>query len=125
MSESHKNISTMGAQGDVIFRRVPAIPATAKLVPRKGKIIATHSETGHHHTIADKAVSYFEVPGDSLVAYLRLDDGLDAAHGGVDVVHERPWDTHQTLRLLGKPGDVWEIRRQREWAPEGWRRVAD
>jgi hypothetical protein len=29
-----------------------------------------------------------------------------------DVVHQRPYDTHATLRL---PKGYWEIRRQREW----------
>ena len=68
----------------------------------------------------------FEEPkGNGLVCYLRMDIGLDADIGGVDVVHHRPWDTHETIRLLGNPGDVWEVRCQREHTPEGWRRVED
>ena len=39
-----------------------------------------------------------------------------------DVEHLWPFDTHETIRLT--PGK-WEIRRQREWSPEGWRRVED
>ena len=39
-----------------------------------------------------------------------------------DVVHQRPFDTHETLRL---DGPVWKVVRQREAAPEGWRQVAD
>jgi hypothetical protein len=119
-----KSISNSGAQGDVLFRRVPSVPKTAVKRKRSGALVVAHSETGHHHSIADKAVSHFEVPGDSLVCYLRLDDGLGDL-GGVDVVHHRAWDTHEAMRLLGKPGDVWEVRRQREWTPEGWRRVED
>lgn len=120
-----KIIENMGAQGDVIFRRVAAIPANAIERKRVGELVVAHSETGHHHSIADRAVSHFETPGDSLTCYLRFDVGLDANVGGVDVVHHRAWDTHETLRLLGKPGDVWQVRRQREWTPEGWRRVED
>lgn len=120
-----KIIETIGAQGDVIFRRVAALPSNVVEHKRNGDLVVAHSETGHHHSIADRAVSHFEAPGDSLTCYLRFDAGLDADIGGVDVVHRRAWDTHETLRLLGKPGDVWQVRRQREWTPEGWRRVED
>ncbi len=115
-----KIASKIAAQGDVLFRRVPSLPANAVERKRAGDLVVAHSETGHHHSIADRAVSHFEVPGDSLVCYLRMDDV-----GGIDVVHHRAWDTHETVRLLGAPGDVWEVRRQREWSPEGWRRVED
>ena len=118
-----KEIKDMAAQGDCLFRRVSAIPAGAVEVPRKGPIIVAHSETGHHHAIESVFVRQYDVPGNSLVSYLQMDVGLTDA--GADVVHHRPWDTHETLRLLGKPGDVWEVRRQREWSPEGWRRVED
>ena len=40
----------------------------------------------------------------------------------VDLEHLRSTDTHETLRL--EPG-IWEVRRQREYSPEGWRRAAD
>lgn len=114
------------AQGDVLFRRVSAVPANAKRVERKGPLIVAHSETGHHHVVEQDHVSMFEVPGNPLVAYLQLEGPCEMG-GGIDVVHQRPWDTHETVRLLGTPAgsDVFEIRRQREWAPEGWRRVAD
>ena len=55
-------------------------------------------------------------------AYLRVPAGDYA-----DVVHRRPWDTHQTLRLLADGGGdtIYEIGRQREYVPDGWRRVED
>jgi hypothetical protein len=114
-----KAIKNIGAQGDVLFRKVASVPKEAKKVERKGPMVVAHSETQHHHVVEDPC-AMFEVPGNSLVAYLQL-EGAD----GVAVVHQRPWDTHETLRLLGKPGDVFEVRRQREWTPEGWQRVAD
>jgi hypothetical protein len=119
-----KIVNKCAAQGDVLFRRVTEIPKTAVEQKRTGDLVVAHSETGHHHSIADKAVTAFAEPGDSLTCYLRMDSGIDAV-GGVDVVHHRAWDTHETIRLLGKPGDVWQVRRQREWTPEGWRRVED
>jgi len=115
-----KNVEKIGAQGDVLFRRVKAIPEKyVRQENRSGPLVVAHSETGHHHTIYDASVAMFEAPGDPLVCYLQLGDGA------CEVVHQRPWDTHEALRLLGQPGDIWEVRRQREWAPEGWRRVAD
>ena len=114
----------MAAQGDCIFVKVKALPEGAKELPRKGPIIVAHSETGHHHAVDSLHVKAFEVPGNSLVTYLRFDNGVSEV-GGADVVHHRPWDTHEMIRLLGKPGDVWQVRRQREWTPEGWRRVED
>ena len=116
-------VKNRAAQGDVLFRRVKAVPDTAVKVARTGPLVVAHSETGHHHVIESDAVTMFEVPGNPLVAYLQL-EGPDCG-AGIDVIHRRPWDTHETLRLLGKPGDVFEVRRQREWTPEGWQRVAD
>lgn len=120
-----KTIKHIGAQGDVLFIKVAKIPANAVKVDRKGgPIVAASSETGHHHVVEEPTSDYFEVPGDPLVAYLQLGDGT-AELGGADVVHQRGWDTHETQRLLGKPGDVYEIHRQREGGLESWRPVAD
>lgn len=105
------------AQGDVLLRVVDKIPENATLSQWSGRIIVTHSETGHHHIIDDAGCVRYEV-NDPLVCYLRI----DGPHA--DLVHARPWDTHATIRLLGG-GTVYEVRRQREHTPEGWRRVAD
>lgn len=117
-----KAIQTMGAQGDVLFRRVKALPKGLKEVDAKSsrKVVA-HSETGHHHAIDDAGVRMYQ-GDDPMTCYLMLES---ADH--CDVVHHRPWDTHETLRLLGEGGfgSVFEVRRQREYSPEGWRRVED
>jgi len=112
-------------QGDVMFTRCQEIPKEAKLID--GNIVA-HSETGHHH-VAEGAEVY--TCDDGLTLYMQmtgLSDAKKAKAKGpqhVDVVHKRSFDTHETLRLLGNPGDIWKIRRQREYVPEGWRRVED
>lgn len=111
----------LAAQGDVVFRRIPALPKGVTEEKRVGKLIVAHSETGHHHSIHSGEVKMFrKLESDALVCYLQL-EGVDHC----DVVHERPFDTHETIRLLGGPGAVWEIRRQREYVPNGWRRVED
>lgn len=119
-------IKNRGAQGDVMFRRAKAVPDGFVKSMAAGPIVVAHSETGHHHVVEDPTESclHFTSPTDSMVAYLQLGDECIGA-GGIDIVHQRPFDTHETLRLLGKPGDVFEVRRQREWTPEGWRQVAD
>jgi hypothetical protein len=119
-----KTIEKVGAQGDVLFRKIAALPPGLKRHEEKGPIVIAHSETGHHHTVEETAGVYYTDPKSSMIAYLQLGDGC-TAFGGADVVHHRPTDTHETMRLLGMPGDVFEIRRQREWSPEGWRRVED
>ena len=116
-----KTIKQIAAQGDVLFRRVPSVPPNATAEKRDGRLILAHSETGHHHAIDDDGVVRYEV-GDPLVCYLAM----TGPHA--DVVHHRTWDTHETIRLLGGSPEtpaIWEVRRQREHTPEGWRRVED
>jgi hypothetical protein len=104
------HVKSIAAQGDVLFRRIPALPGDVIEQPRVGRLVVAHSETGHHHAIDDLGVRLFErQQRDPLICYLSVDG--DSA----DVVHHRAHDTHQTLRLV--PG-VWEVRRQREWTFE-------
>lgn len=112
-----KIIEKQGAQGDVLFRRIKEIPPGLTEKPReKHGIVVAHSETGHHHIIPDAAVAHFmDTKGNGLISYLRVDTSAD-------VVHLRPFDTHETIRL---GAGAWEVRRQREYTPEGWRRVED
>jgi hypothetical protein len=118
MAKKHK-VKYFGAQGDVIFRKVKEIPKGFSATPSTSSVIVAHSETGHHHSVDVAGVRLYVGP-DPLVAYLQLET-VDSC----DVVHHRTWDTHETLSLLGGKGSIWEIRRQREYTPEGWRRVQD
>lgn len=118
-----KIINNMAAQGDVIIRRVSNLPAGVKEVEHKTSIVIAHSETGHNHVAvcdSPNGIRRFEMPGNALRSFLQIDDGNQ-----IDIEHLRSFDTHETLRFLCKPGDVFEVRRQREWTPEGWRRVED
>lgn len=108
-----------------MFLRVSRLPGGVTECTRdNGRLVVAHSETQHHHAVDSLHARMYSDPKDPLVCYLQMDAGCEDI-GGVDVVHHRAWDTHETLRLLGKPGDVWQVRRQREWTPEGWRRVED
>lgn len=122
-----KEVKKCAPQGDVLMFRVEKLPDHAQPVkPENGMLLVTHSETGHHHAVdARPGLALFQHPTDPLVGWLRITK--EAQHA--DVVHHRPWDTHETLRLLysdSPAGEtIFEIRRQRERAPEGWRRVED
>lgn len=116
-----KTFEKSAAQGDVLFRRVAKVPAEAKLVKTKGPVVVAHSETGHHHAFVERAGVKLYSTDNPLVCYLQIAD-FDAPGGVVELKHLRPFDTHESIGF--KPG-CYEVRRQRERAPEGWRRVAD
>lgn len=110
-------VQNQAAQGDVMFRRVDALPEGAKpLNAEGGAFIVAHSETGHNHVVMERpGITYFSAM-DDLRAFLIVEG--DPA----PVEHRRSFDTHETIGLA--PG-IWEVRRQREYTPEGFRRAAD
>lgn len=116
-----KTFENVCAQGDVMLRRVDAIPADAKLLPAKdGMVVITHSETGHDHVMVlgrDDAEPAVQMYGSDnpLLAWIKV-------NRPTELEHKRPFDTHEAI--LFPPGN-YEVRRQREYTPEGWRRVED
>lgn len=107
-----------GAQGDILIIPIDAIPPGAKMAKPEGqKFIIAHSETGHHHVIDRARAEVYEAADDEFVAYIRtLGDGAE-------ITHERPFDTHETVAL--EPNSTYEVRRQREYVAEGFRKAAD
>lgn len=119
-----KTVSTMAAQGDVIFWRVDRLPDGVTEVIRKDgePLVVTHSETGHHHVITSRNARMFNLAKNALMAYLVIEKakGRGKIKDVAKVEHLRPYDTHEALAL--EPG-VWEVRRQREHTPDGWTRA--
>ncbi len=110
-------VKKLCAQGDVLFRRIETFPSDVVERDAGKQLVVAHSETGHHHAIEPGAAKLFEkLERDPMVCFLQIDGDY------ADVVHHRPTDTHETVRLLK---GCWEVRRQREWTPEGLRRVED
>lgn len=107
-------IEKVGAQGDVLFMRLTAVPEGAAL-ESEGRAIVAHSETGHHHVVEAQGLEFFKDPKDPMTCYLRLAEDAD-------VVHLRPYDTHAPVTL---PAGSWAVRRQREYTPDSWRMVQD
>ena len=111
-------VTRQAAQGDVLIRKVDELPVRVTKVKSNGKLVIAHSETGHDHVVQDPNVVMYELPDNPLVCYL-------VAANPFEVIHQRAFDTHAPLLLDGGGEAVWEVRRQREYIPEGWRRVED
>ena len=116
-----KTFKNCAAQGDLMIRRIEKLPENLNLMnAENGAYIMAHSETGHHHVIAERQnVRVFE-SGDPLISYLEVIEATEETETLIE--HLRSFDTHESLLIT--PG-IYEIRRQREYTPEGWRRVAD
>lgn len=116
-----KTFENNAAQGDLMIRRIEKLPAgVTKVQSVKGFHVVAHSETGHNHVIADRPNVALYTSGDSMVSYLEVIEAADATETLLE--HLRSFDTHETIKI---PNGVFEIRRQREYTPEGWRRVED
>lgn len=116
-----KTFKDQCAQGDLYIRRIPAIPANATpMQAEKGRFVVAHSETGHDHVIAERPGVQAFVTDDPMVMYLRVIEATEQTEALLE--HLRSFDTHETIAI--PPGD-YELRRQREYTPEGWRRVED
>lgn len=114
-----KTFKKQAAQGDMLINRIDdsEVPAAAKEIsPEGNRLIVAHSETGHHHWINKAEARFYGVDNDPMVCFLRI----DGDHA--DLFHERSFDTHETLRL---PKGTYRINRQREYTPQGWRRIED
>lgn len=113
-----KTFEIQAAQGDVLLTKISKMPDD--VIEQKsinGRFIIAHSETGHSHTVAERQGVRFFSGKDPMIAYLEVIDSVE-----VTLEHERTFDTHEALLLKG---GTYEIRRQQEYTPEGWRRVLD
>ncbi len=114
-----KTFTRMAAQGDMLLIRINSVPDNAVIVPSEnGEYVLAHSETGHNHVVMERpSVSLKADPVDQFRAYLTV-----SGDEPVDLLHKRAYDTHETLSI--QPG-MYEIRRQREYTPEGFRKAQD
>lgn len=112
-----RTFQDQAAQGDLLLKRIDTLPGDSVATAPLEVVVLAHSETGHHHAISAPlgAVELFG-SGTPNLAYLRVN--LDF----VELKHHREFDTHETLNISR---GVYEVRRQREWAPEGWRTIED
>lgn len=106
----------MYAQGDLLFVRTRANVASARLVT--DGVLATGEGSGHTHRLRPgqqaavllmAGIMYVEAKRQAVVEHVVLPS-------------ESPTGEHADVTL---PEGLWEVRRQREWTPEGYRQVID
>lgn len=111
-----KTFKNSAAQGDILIIRLAQLPTdVTRQAAKNGRHIVAHSETGHHHTVSARGVELYHAANDPMIMYLVVEETAD-------LVHNRAFDTHETIRF---DKGIYEIRRQREYTPEGWRRIED
>ena len=101
----------MKRQGDLLFVRLTEITEKARENP-DGRVLARGEATGHSHAIAEADLAHCEVfldGADRLIVRAKAD---------VNVIHQE----HDQVAL---ESGTWEVRRQREYEPAGWRHVRD
>jgi len=114
-----KTFKMMAAQGDMLIRRIDRLPSN--VVPERaasdGVYVLAHSETGHNHVVLERpGVTLHKDPVDQFRAFLTV------TGDPVELEHLRSYDTHETILVTE---GVYEVRRQREYTPEGFRKAQD
>ncbi len=116
-----KTFKNCAAQGDVMIRRIDKLPdGIEESVKENGRFVVAHSETGHNHVIEASPNVHLYDGEDPFVSYLQVVEATDATETLLE--HMRSFDTHETLKI---PPGFFEVRRQREHTPEGWRKAQD
>lgn len=106
------------AQGDILITPIGKIPKTVRAISPSGEyFVIAHSETGHHHVIDRTKAEVYEAADDAFIAYIRT------FSDPVEIKHLRSFDTHESYLL--EPNKVFQVRRQREYVPQGFRAAAD
>jgi hypothetical protein len=101
-------------QGDLLLVPVAGLPERVQLIGRGRLVLAEGEAAGHAHVVDDERASVYRLGGPGAVTYLEV-----AGAQPVFLVHEE----HDRLDVA--PG-VYEVRRQREYAPQArFRRVSD
>jgi hypothetical protein len=120
-----KFLETIAAQGDILISKESTLPPDLLAVDKldeefydSGKFIVAHSETGHHHIVADvPGVELFKAANDDMTLWLVVKTPE------AFIEHERTYHTHETIGLAE---GVYKIRRQREYDGDAeWRKAID
>ena len=112
-----KTFEKCAAQGDIWFIKIDNVDVSGmiEVEPENGELIVTHSETGHHHVMEPTSAKMYRSAND-------LYDSILVIEKPTSLDHKRTFDTHESI--LFEPGN-YKVRRQREYTPEGFRRVED
>src|SRR3972149_4073775 len=104
-----KTFTHAAAQGELYLERIDKFPDDLKEIKSENnRLIVGHSETGHHHYV-EKAQARFFGTDDPNICYLH------ATGKYADLIHDRSFDTHETLRI---PAGFYRVRKQKEYTLE-------
>lgn len=116
-----KSFINRAAQGDLFLRRIEKLPeGLTQAKSENGEYVLAFSETHHHHSVTDRPNVKVYDTEDPLLSYLEVIEATDATE--TLLRHLRGHDTHETILI---PPGIYELRRQREHSPDGWRRAQD
>ena len=111
-----RTFKNFAAQGDVYFRKIDKLPENAvKCNPERGFHVIAHSETGHNHVMEAEHVTMYSLPDDIMKCLLVVDSPTE-------LQHLREYDRHESIMF---ERGIFEVRRQREYTPEGSRKAQD
>lgn len=111
-----KKFNKIAAQGDCMIIKIEKLPeGLTQAKSENGKFVVAHSETGHNHIVLEKTARLLIDKTNEFIAYLDVAEPTE-------LEHLRNFDTHESIML--EPG-IYEVRRQREYVPDGYRRAAD
>lgn len=111
-----KTFKRMAAQGDFVIIKVDEMPTNiVSITPENGNIVVAHSETGHNHVMVAEKVEAYKEPDNLYEMFLLVKEPTP-------VEHLRSHDTHEPLLV---PEGLYQVRRQREYIPNGFRLAAD
>lgn len=112
--------TTQMRQGDVFLTKVEAMPdGAAEIKGRRADLVvlAEGETTGHLHAIPATQAHLFAVGAER---YLRVLDGAWLRHGTPQRAYSD--GDHEPLEL---PAGTYRVTIDREYQPDGWRRVID
>lgn len=111
-----KTFKNMAAQGDMLLIKRDKLPEGLELDKPEGNyFVVAHSETGHNHVIDRNKAQLLIDKTNAFIAYLNVLEPTE-------IEHLRSHDTHESIHV---DKGIYEIRRQREYIPEGYRRAQD
>lgn len=111
-----KTFKKQAAQGDCLITKISKLPkGLKKAKAEKGEFIVAHSETGHHHVVKERAAQMLIDETNEFIAYLQVKEPCE-------IKHKRNFHTHESIAL---EKGFYEVRRQREYIPNGWRKAQD
>lgn len=112
-----KTFDKIAAQGDFLIMRVDRFPNNITAAKAEGDLhVIAHSETGHNHVMDATFVKAFKPrKPDIYTLFLQVDEPTP-------ITHLRSFDTHEPIMV---PPGIYQIKRQREYTPEGYRPAVD